>query len=420
MKKLILIAIIAFSTDAFAQTWQSLTQTYSNFTSGDKKVFASPISNAVIMAYKKNATPSSSHISMDGGNTWQSVFADKPIQATLFAPNGNMYLATVKRYLSTPTYNTDSLFRSSDGINWSNLGAFGGSGLQDEGDFYVTDNNTLLIPRADGLNGLYFQKSIDNGANWTNTGYMSVGNIIQSVAASATCDTIIVGTYNSGVRYSHDGGATFSNATGGNWGTATVGGAVMLSNGNVYVAAGSSISKSTDGGVTFTGITFNPWIAMTVKEFLYHPPSGKFFAHAVQGIFESTDCITWTNITGSLTDVHLVVDMAVNQNYLFVTKSSEDNLYRYQITGTTGITEASNSNIIQVYPNPSTGFVTITNILPNSNLVITDLTGKVVYSSVISNEHTTINTTEFVNGVYIIRVENNGSIANRQLVLNRP
>lgn len=407
-----------------AQTWQSLSQTYSNFSSGDKKVFASPVSNTVIMAYEKNATPSGSHISMDGGNTWQQIFADKPMQAALFAPNGNIYLASVKRYLSTPTYNTDSLFSSSNGINWTNLGAFGGSGFHPEGSFCVTENNTLLLPRVDGLQGLYFNKSTDNGQNWVNTGYTPSGgsgsnSIIWSVAASPACDTIILGTYNSGVRYSHDGGATWQTSTGGSWGAATVGGAVITQHGNSYVATAGSVSKSTDGGVTFTGLTYIPSVTMTIKEFLYHKPSGKFFIHAVQGIFESSDCITWTNITGNLTDAHLIIDIAVSQDYIFVTKSNEDNLYRYQITGTTGVQEPADDKEIWLYPNPSSDYVNIGNLPIGSTATITDLTGKTVYSSTIAQINEIVNTIDFANGIYFVQGVKNGEVISRKFIVNK-
>ena len=88
--------------------------------------------------------------------------------------------------------------------------------------------------------------------------------------------------------------------------------------------------------------------------------------------------------------------------------------------GTTGINDNQLNDLIKMYPNPANDFVTITNLPIGSTMRILDITGKVVYSSAITNEQTTtINTTDFINGIYLIRIENNGNIANRKLVVNK-
>ncbi|NUM32755.1 MAG: T9SS type A sorting domain-containing protein [Bacteroidetes bacterium] len=95
-------------------------------------------------------------------------------------------------------------------------------------------------------------------------------------------------------------------------------------------------------------------------------------------------------------------------------------LYHFGATQTTGIADQNNLQMqAGIYPNPAADFVTVTNIPNGSTIKITDITGKTVYSSVITNEQTIISTTEFVNGVYFIQVESNGSFANRKLVVNK-
>lgn len=85
-----------------------------------------------------------------------------------------------------------------------------------------------------------------------------------------------------------------------------------------------------------------------------------------------------------------------------------------------GIMDLSNNAFqFDVYPNPAQENVTISNIPSSSTVKITDITGKVVYNAVIKNEQTTINTTDFVNGIYILQVSNNGSIATKKLVVNK-
>lgn len=87
----------------------------------------------------------------------------------------------------------------------------------------------------------------------------------------------------------------------------------------------------------------------------------------------------------------------------------------------TGIADFDNVfNTLIVYPNPANEFVTLTNIPNGSTVKILDVTGKVVYSSATTNDQTTaINMIDFKNGIYLIRIDNNGNIANRKLVVNK-
>jgi len=81
-----------------------------------------------------------------------------------------------------------------------------------------------------------------------------------------------------------------------------------------------------------------------------------------------------------------------------------------------GVQEKTNIDL-KLYPNPANNFVTITNIPIGSKLKVIDISGKLVYNSIIEREQTTISTMDIVNGVYIIQVENNGEVVNRELVV---
>ncbi len=89
-------------------------------------------------------------------------------------------------------------------------------------------------------------------------------------------------------------------------------------------------------------------------------------------------------------------------------------------SGTTSVEDIFGAiNSIHIYPNPANDFVTISNMPIGSTVRVLDVTGKVVYSSKITSEQTTINTADFTNGIYLIRIDNNGNIANRKLVVNK-
>lgn len=74
---------------------------------------------------------------------------------------------------------------------------------------------------------------------------------------------------------------------------------------------------------------------------------------------------------------------------------------------------------IAVYPNPAKETVIVSDLPVGSMLNIKDITGKTIYGSAVTNEELFINTADFVNGIYIIRVTNKGIIVNKKLVINK-
>lgn len=94
------------------------------------------------------------------------------------------------------------------------------------------------------------------------------------------------------------------------------------------------------------------------------------------------------------------------------------NYYKPAVTPTATADFENIFSSLTVYPNPASEMVTIGNLPIGSTLTITNITGKVVYNSLIDNEQTTINTSNYVNGVYILQVSNNGIVATKKLVIN--
>lgn len=72
-----------------------------------------------------------------------------------------------------------------------------------------------------------------------------------------------------------------------------------------------------------------------------------------------------------------------------------------------------------VYPNPTSEFVNINRIPQNSMLRIINLTGKVVYEQIVLGNFESVNVSGFTSGIYLIQIENNGSVANKKLIIGR-
>ncbi|MBK7233377.1 MAG: T9SS type A sorting domain-containing protein [Saprospiraceae bacterium] len=75
--------------------------------------------------------------------------------------------------------------------------------------------------------------------------------------------------------------------------------------------------------------------------------------------------------------------------------------------------------IFKIYPNPSNGHITVTNLPIGSTLKVLDITGKLLYSLKTNSENEIIDTEIFMNGVYSIRLENNGNLHNKKLVVSK-
>ena len=86
--------------------------------------------------------------------------------------------------------------------------------------------------------------------------------------------------------------------------------------------------------------------------------------------------------------------------------------------GVEGIEEIT-QNLWTIFPNPAKESITIGYLPSGSSVIITDITGRKIYSSVIKDVQTTISTADFANGVYIIRITNNGVSTNKKLVVGR-
>jgi len=77
---------------------------------------------------------------------------------------------------------------------------------------------------------------------------------------------------------------------------------------------------------------------------------------------------------------------------------------------TIGINEAGIENAISVYPNPSNGVFEFNGIKNGSQILITDITGKIIYTDKVVSEKHKINLTNKAKGVYFYKIEYNGII----------
>lgn len=82
-------------------------------------------------------------------------------------------------------------------------------------------------------------------------------------------------------------------------------------------------------------------------------------------------------------------------------------IHTYYDAALDGINDLSNSNSLNIFPNPTNNQISITNIPDgNSQLVITDVLGQTVFSTVTTNKNAIVDCSNFASGVYFITLLN--------------
>jgi hypothetical protein len=81
-----------------------------------------------------------------------------------------------------------------------------------------------------------------------------------------------------------------------------------------------------------------------------------------------------------------------------------------------GITESANDIQLELYPNPTSGDVTIATEESIAKVTITDMLGKVIFEQREAGNRVTISTSNFVKGFYLVLVESNGATVTKKLI----
>lgn len=120
-----------------------------------------------------------------------------------------------------------------------------------------------------------------------------------------------------------------------------------------------------------------------------------------------------TNLTGTfieqLSDLEVIVFVQNN-----TTKEIMQTAYAVNQTLSTSNFD---KNTINVYPNPSKGFITIDTTTPVA-VTITDLTGKTVFTAKEVTNQSSLNLTSLQSGVYLVKMSNAAGVQTKKIILN--
>ena len=186
-----------------------------------------------------------------------------------------------------------------------------------------------------------------------------------------------------------------------------------------------SITEATDGKIAMTGITLS-----------YGAGNGDVYFFIIDNNWNFYNSTTFG---GSQYDIGCSVEVTNDKAFIICgyTESFNnglDDIYLIKTDNsglasvsegifiTTEITEIANSNITSIYPNPATNFVSINleNYKNKTTIEIFDMQGKKMFIQTIdanTNTVLSINTSNLLNGIYIIRIINEAYTTSQKLVI---
>lgn len=349
--------------------------------------------------------------SSDNGNSWNNLTAGFTGMGDLveiqFTNNDDIFVRQ----------NSYGIIRSLDGgATWELDTAGTGTNYASDLLFYDAVSDKIFFGVGYNKYALYYQAPAD--AAWTKVVNLPAGlNNFSPVQMTRKGNKLFVVDIYMRVLESSDNGITWTQKSGAGLADAQsqVGPSRFLSIGNDLYYGIGGVWKSTDDGDNWTRI--DQGFANSDTRCLYFDGSSLYSSTYGEGkTYSSTDNgATWTDMGGS--GSWFFKAMTMHNGSLYGVVHAKDSIFVYE-NSTAGLTESSDMKF-SVYPNPAADFVTIGNAPIGSMLRITDVTGKMVYNSEVRSEQTTIPTTGFMNGVYMVHLENNVTFPKRKFVISK-
>jgi photosystem II stability/assembly factor-like uncharacterized protein len=177
----------------------------------------------------------------------------------------------------------------------------------------------------------------------------------------------------------------------------------------------------------YTSVDFSPVIAVTKVTDENSIEFTSTFVENYDSVQLFVNSIYKTSELSPSTDFNQIVSLTETGSYTcYINAYMDGDAYKsneVELNFTyTGLSFVDQVNDLKVYPNPTTGFITID--LPNNfnntyDVHVYSLSGVQVYTENISKSNNKMNLTKLKEGLYIIRLENKGEIYSQKIQLRR-
>lgn len=130
--------------------------------------------------------------------------------------------------------------------------------------------------------------------------------------------------------------------------------------------------------------------------------------------------ITYLNIANTALECVQVDDQTYSNTNWNVAPFNLDGAICLEDCASAGINEFNTENELNIFPNPATANITLTNLTIGSTLQLTDMTGKTVLETLVSSSEMNLDVNNLNNGVYFVELVNNSEITTaKKLVVNK-
>lgn len=417
MKRIVFIALLG-SLAGQAQTWERVDSIDVADLVWDKPRVDVSSNDDIFLSFETKNSGRPLILSSDGGQSWSTVKANYQYGFIGFDSQDRMYIVSSKKRANVSTTRFDSLYYSTDmGTTLQAIDEVPDNGWRVE-NFYI-DPSDNFYTSGSGTGPDYAREfAIYNAGAPSGTMYgpFDVFSSGQRSMIILSNGNIVFSSYNSGIRYSTDGGSTWIESQGdGDLGNVTFVNFAEAFNGDLFLG-GAGLVQCSDGGETWTDASLNKNFIADVKV----GANGTLYAMPqYDNLHYSTDNgATWQEVT--TTPAGTYSDMAVSDNYVYIIKNNV--LYRTEVLGSgIGIDEHA-LGALHIYPNPSSGSVTIE--LPDHagtmNVMIVDARGSEVANLKCAfSDRMTISGDVFrSNGIYtLVLFDENGAFVQSGQVL---
>ncbi len=359
---------------------------------------------------------------------WQIIYGGDGFQP-LVDPNNTYVIYALSQYgnLVKSTNNGNNFFYATYGIsnndrkNWDTPIAF------DPQNSQILYYGTQRLWKTTNATGTWSPISPDL-TNGPGGGNLTFGTITTIDVSSLNSNTIIVGTDDSNVWITHDGGLNWDKISGtlpNLWTTKclfdkTDDNTIYVTfSGYRYANNNSHVFKSTDAGLNWVDIGNNlPDIPVNDIE---KDSYGNLFIATDVGVFGSNDeGANWIPLDNNMPSVP-VTDLHIDetQDFLYAATYGRS-AYKVNISGNILSTSQEQSSVeLNIYPNPASKIITIS--IPEQffglNIVFYDSNGKEIYDKYIDKKNPTIDISHLKSGIYYLKISNNRISALKKLIV---
>ncbi len=357
---------------------------------GNGRVFAATENNGV-------------HISADGGATWTRSYNNLTTEqgSAVEVIGSNTFLALKS---------THFFYSPDNGTTWNNItGNISGNGT----DFAVSGQDVFVSTVTAGKANLggVFKLSPDQGG-WSAS---PVFPDIEALSLAVSGTDIFASTYDGKVYHSSDHGQTWNSVSTGLPGSAvnslTFKGSTLFAGTLLH-----GVYKSDNMGILWT--SSNTGLGSNAVNVIKSNGSD-LFAGTDDGFYKSNDNgATWIGINDGLDNRQV---KALDANPTAIYAGTPESVYQRPVAEVTSIQENAKEELaFSLYPNPSSGKVFITTAtLPLTGIqyIVTDISGRVIETKILSQDVTEINLEQHPKGIYFIQMKSEDFVNTQKIII---